>query len=312
MFFDTQGNENLQKVLENRNKLLFSRFFDVLLCQKAEEMFIPFVTDEHPVAIYEGMPPPYTGEGLAIDCALVLHVLKGTARVLCNFETIEEQTGSVVLFHPGDIIKVVERSADFEVEILAVSSFVQLAALNQLENVSVDALRRNFVFDMQEITSATSGVVEILRPAINVCSPREIYFISVMQLRAFYTLCQVMLRKQGFMLDTFKNHSDELFFRFRQLLSRHYRESRSVAFYADKLAITTRYLTNIVQSHYGHSPKEAIDIYTVMQLRLDLLQTDVSLTELTNLYNFSSLSFFSDYFHRNAGIKPQEYRLRNT
>ena len=68
--------------------------------------------------------------------------------------------------------------------------------------------------------------------------------------------------------------------------------------------ITTRYLTNIVQSHYGNSPKEAIDTYTIMQLRLDLLQTETILTELAYRYNISSLFFFSDYFHRNAGIKP--------
>jgi len=274
-------------------------------------MFTPFVSDEHPVALYAGAPPQYTSDGLAIDCALILHVLKGTARISCNFEMIEEQPGSVVLFHPGDIIKVERRSSDYEVEILAVSSFIQLAALNQLEGVNVDALRRNYVFDMPEISSAANGLVKVIRPSIDVCSPREIYFVSVMQLRSFYMLCQVMLRRNGIMLDEFKTHVDELFFRFRQLLSKHYRESRSVSFYADKLAITTRYLTNVVQSHYHRSPKEAIDIYTVMQLRLDLLQTDITLTELADRYHFSSLSFFSDYFRRNAGITPQEYRQQN-
>ena len=38
-------------------------------------MFTPFVIDEHPVALYAGVPPQYTSDGLAIDCALVLHVL---------------------------------------------------------------------------------------------------------------------------------------------------------------------------------------------------------------------------------------------
>lgn len=274
-------------------------------------MFTPFVTDEHPVALYEGVPPQYTSEGLAIDCALVLHVLKGTARIRCNFEVIEEQPGSVVLFNPGDAIKVEQRSADFEVEILAFSSFIQLAALNQLEGVSVNALKKNMILDSPETASAASGMVQVLRPAIQTCSVRELYFISVMQLRAFYMFYQVMLRRYQIEVDTFKSRADELFFRFRQLLAEHYRESRSVAFYADKLCITTRYLTNIVQQHYGKSPKEAIDIYTVMQIRLDLLQSDMTLTDLAYKYNFSSPSFFSDYFHRNAGCSPQEYRTNN-
>ena len=274
-------------------------------------MFTPFVTDEHPVALYAGVPPQYTSEGLAIDCALVLHVLKGTARIRCNFEVIEEQADSVVLFNPGDIIKVEQRSADFEVEILAFSSFIQLAALNQLEGVSVNALKKNMILDTSETASAASGMVRVLNPAIDTCTVRELYFVSVMQLRAFYMLYQVMLRRNHIEVDSFRSRGDELFFRFRQLLAEHYRESRSVAFYADKLCITTRYLTDIVQQHYGRSPKDAIDIYTVMQIRLDLLQSDITLVELAYKYHFSSPSFFSDYFRRNAGCSPQEYRLKN-
>lgn len=271
-------------------------------------MFTPFVTDERPVALYEGTPPQYTSEGMAIDCALVLHVINGTARVRCNFDVIEEQTGSVVLFNPGDTIKVEERSTDFEVEILAVSPFIQLAALNQLEDVNVNALKKAFIINAPEVSSAASGLVMALRPAINVCSSRELYYISIMQLRAFYTLYQVMLRRSGIEVDKFKSRADELFFKFRQLLGELFRTSRSVAFYADKLCITPRYLTNIVQSRYGKSPKEAIDIYTIMQIRLDLLQSDISLADLAWKYNFSSPSFFSDYFSRNAGISPQQYR----
>lgn len=274
-------------------------------------MFTPFVSDEKPLALYEGAPPQYTTDGLAIDCALVLHVLRGTAVVRCNLETIAERAGSVVLFNPGDTIKVEQRSDDYEVEILAFSSFIQLAALNQLEGVSVEALKKTILLDAPEISAAASGTVRVLREAIGVCSPREQYFISVMQLRAFYTLYQVVMRRNGIEVDTFKSRSDELFFRFRQLLGEHYRTSRNVNFYADKLCITPRYLTGIVQSHYGKSPKEAIDIYTIMQIRLDLLQSDIPLADLAFKYNFSSPSFFSDYFHRNAGCTPQEYRIRN-
>lgn len=271
-------------------------------------MFTPFVTDEHPVALYEGVPPQYNAEGLAIDCALVLHVKGGTARIRCNFEVISERKGSVVLFSPGDTIKVEQRSADFVVEILAFTGFIQLAALNQLEGVDRNALRRNIVLDSDAVSQAASGMVRMMRSAITACSVRELYFISVAQLRAFYMLYQVELRRLGIEVETFKSRADEIFYKFRQLLGEHYRTSRSVAFYADKLCITPRYLTQIVQSHYGKSPKEAIDIYTIMQMRLDLLQTDTPVSELAWRYNFSSPSFFSDYFSRNSGLSPQQYR----
>lgn len=275
-------------------------------------MFTPFVTDERPIALYEGIPPQYSSDGMAIDCALILHVIEGTARVQCNFEVIEEQPGSVVLFNPGDVIKIEQRSPDFKVEIVAIGSFLQLAALNQLENVSVEALKRLLILDSPDVAMAASGMMALLRSALKVCSAKELYFTAVSQLRAFYSLYYVVLSQTNPTIDSFRNRGDELFFRFRQLLSRHYRESRSVAFYAQKLCVTSRYLGDIVQSHYGTSPKQAIDLYVVMQLRFDLLQSDISLTELAYRYNFSSLAFFSDYFTRNAGCTPQQYRIKNT
>ena len=150
-------------------------------------------SDELPVAIYTGSPPQYINDGLAINCALVLHVLRGTARIRCNFELIEEQTGSVVLFNPGDVVKVEQRSADFEVEILAFSSFIRQAVLNQLDNVSAGTFRKNII-NAPKVSSAARGMEKLLSAAVGTCSVRELYFISVMQLRAFYLLFQVMLR----------------------------------------------------------------------------------------------------------------------
>ena len=41
-----------------------------------------------------------------------------------------------------------------------------------------------------------------------------------------------------------------------------------------------------------------------------VLQTDISLSDLSYKYNFSSPSFFSDYFRRNTGCSPMEYRTK--
>lgn len=274
-------------------------------------MFTPFVTDEKPLAIYRGVPPQYTSDGLAIDCALILHVLRGSARILCNFEVIEETAGSVVLFNPGDVIKVQHRSDDYEVEILAISKFFHLAAINQLEDVNINTFKNTYVLTTPQLSDITSGLFKFIIPIIGICDTKELYIVTTSQLRAFYSFFRIIMQRNMAGGSSFRNHSDELFYQFRQLLGKHYRESRNVAFYAEKMCITTRYLANVVRSHYGKSPKEAIDIFTVMQIRLDLLQSDISLTELTWKYNFSSLSFFSDYFKRNAGCTPQEYRWAN-
>lgn len=274
-------------------------------------MFTPFVTDEKPVAIYRGRPPQYTAEGIALGCPLVLRVIKGNALINCNLQLIKEQPGSVVLFNAGDVIKVESRSEDYETEILAFGRFLHLAALNQLEDVNTEVFNNNFLMDKKEIAAAAESMVNIIDNALNVCTLRELYFVAVMQLRSFYMMFHSALRADGAAVAGFRNRADEIFYNFRRLLALHYRENRNVSFYAEKLCITTRYLTKIVQQIYHRPPKDAIDIFAIMQIKLDLLQTDDTLSELSYRYNFSSPSFFSDYFRRHVGCSPQEYRTQN-
>lgn len=63
------------------------------------------------------------------------------------------------------------------------------------------------------------------------------------------------------------------------LLTRHFHESRQVAFYADLLNVTPKHLNSIVLEQSGNSAKVAIDNYVVMQLKLALQTSDRSVKE---------------------------------
>ncbi len=53
-----------------------------------------------------------------------------------------------------------------------------------------------------------------------------------------------------------------------ELLERNYKQSRDVTYYADLLHITPKYLSTIVRQVISHTPKEAIDKYVVLRLKL--------------------------------------------
>ena len=60
------------------------------------------------------------------------------------------------------------------------------------------------------------------------------------------------------------------------LLTRHFHESRQVAFYVDLLNVTPKHLNSIVLEQSGNSTKVAVDNYVVMQLKLALQTSDRS------------------------------------
>jgi AraC-like DNA-binding protein len=99
------------------------------------------------------------------------------------------------------------------------------------------------------------------------------------------------------------------FYDFLSLLDRHIKTERNVAFYAEKLFITSRYLGKITsESAHGESPKELIDKRLVLEIKVLLQRTELSIQQIADDLNFPDQSYLSRYFNRHTGISPSEYR----
>lgn len=101
----------------------------------------------------------------------------------------------------------------------------------------------------------------------------------------------------------------ELYHQFLSLLDTHCREQRDVSFYAKKLYITTRYLWMITDELASHeSPKEIIDKRFILEIKILLQSTDLSIQEIAQDLKFPDQSYLGRYFKRHTGISPSEYR----
>ncbi len=104
-----------------------------------------------------------------------------------------------------------------------------------------------------------------------------------------------------------------------RLLLNHFYESlaentfnghRDVRFYADNLSISERYLFKICKKETGKTPKNLIDEFLVVQIKNALLITEMSLQQLADQFAFPDQSAFGQYFKRQEGISPSEFRMR--
>lgn len=87
-------------------------------------------------------------------------------------------------------------------------------------------------------------------------------------------------------------------------------EEREVDFYAGKLFITSKYLTEVCKKNSGKTASEWIQNYTTQRLIILLENKSLSFTEIADILNFSSQSFFSRYVRKVLGVSPSDYRLR--
>lgn len=95
---------------------------------------------------------------------------------------------------------------------------------------------------------------------------------------------------------------------FMSLILENYKTNRDVAFYADKLNITPKYLSIASGEITGKSAKKIIDDYILTEIKLLLKSTTKSIQEITEELNFPDQSFLSKYFKKHAGVSPKQYR----
>lgn len=95
---------------------------------------------------------------------------------------------------------------------------------------------------------------------------------------------------------------------FMALVAEHYHSRHDVAFYADKLCISTRYLSQIINDVLGTTPKQALEDYIMQEAKVLLDTTNMNVQEISDKLGFSSQSVFSSFFKRNEKKTPNEYR----
>ena len=95
---------------------------------------------------------------------------------------------------------------------------------------------------------------------------------------------------------------------FLDLVENHSLSHRDLAFYADRLCITTKYLSRVVSAASGRSPKEWINMRVMLEAEVLLRNKSRSIQEISDILGFPNQSFFGTYFKKEKGLSPSAYR----
>jgi AraC-like DNA-binding protein len=268
------------------------------------------VSPDKPVSILTGVCPEYTKQGIAVDCGHVILVRRGSATLKINFRQVRQEKDVVVILFPGDVVMVEDVSADFELEYLVYTEDIQNQAFLNLKSFSIDMLRVYCSNSSQQIATLTDCLFRLVYASLFLGTVQDVRTMAIYQLSAFFTAYHSYLASKGIDTHFYHSRSKELFTQFIHLLNEHCRESRNVAYYAEQMNITTRYLSKVVLECTNASVKNAIDDYVMMQIMRTIQNSEKSINEIAWEFNFSSLSFFCDYFKRHAGMTPNDYRKK--
>ena len=98
---------------------------------------------------------------------------------------------------------------------------------------------------------------------------------------------------------------------FLALVSKHYKETRDLGYYSDRMCLTPKYLSQSVKKASGRTAMDWMERYVLLDAKSQLASTERNVTEISDDLGFSSPAFFSKYFRRLTGLSPSRYKKEN-
>lgn len=103
-------------------------------------------------------------------------------------------------------------------------------------------------------------------------------------------------------------HKKEIYEIFLHHLYRNFRKERQIRFYADKLNVSTAYLSRLVKEISGSTVNEHVTSLIYKEICNLLKKTDLTMGEIADHLNFSDQSAMTNFFKQRAGMSPLAYR----
>lgn len=242
--------------------------------------------------------------------------LEGDCIVQCDMQRCHIISGTLFCCKPGSILQVEEGHID-RLSVLIIDESL-LRSLNlhvQKLLPHYETLQKvTFMNLSTEASNHLNQVMKFVGSAIS-RSVDHLYYHELVHahITTFFYECISLF---SFESDQFKNtmsgfsHAKIYMDHFINLVGLHFREERKIGFYADKLHISPKYLGSLVVQLTGRTASQWIAGYVIAEAKDLLLNTNMSVQQISMELNFPNQSFFGKYFKSHMGISPGEYRNR--
>lgn len=108
------------------------------------------------------------------------------------------------------------------------------------------------------------------------------------------------------------NRAGKLFSDFEKLVRKNLTIKETIVTYAGLLNVTAKYLSETLKKPSGKSGRQIIIDIVVLEATSLLIQTDLSVAEISYRFGFTDPSYFSKLFKKKTGKTPLQYRKRSS
>lgn len=248
----------------------------------------------------------------AINNSAFLYCTNGSASVEINMIEYTLRPNSYVSIPDNSLVKVTSRSDDFSTIRL---SYSKDAGLTASIGMNIDTMQNIFLHPFNHLTEEPDinmfmNLLNALREynrLPNYVHHSDFAFGLIRCLFIMIADTTAASRSNANQSAVFSS-ADSYFINFIKLLNKHCCQQHDVAFYADKLSITPKYLNEIARKTANRTAKDIISKFIVARIKRELLISGNSVQRIAYDFNFCDQSSLGKFFKKATGMSPVAFR----
>ncbi len=247
-----------------------------------------------------------------LDSLCVCIVESGTHTSTLNSKEYIVRKDEIFVCHPNDFYTNINFSSDFYATFIYANLDLISTHISSLEIREI--LMRLNTNPILKLDSKSVSVIKSFLQILRLKEPNNNNNDStVVILTATALLIEIfsLIKSEPF-LPKIENASQPaiLYQKFLDLLISLPVKPHHMAYYADQLAVTPKYLSYVCKSQSGRTANEWIREYVMHDAHRYLISSDLSIKEIASRLGFSNFSFFCQSVKRFWGMSPLKIRNR--
>ena len=240
-------------------------------------------------------------------------VLEGTLTLVYNGRQLMLHVDDVYMYSPGLPVTIVSASDDYHAICLLADEHVTIESptVHDLVHIAYAPLVQLHEPKLKLSHDDALRLGDKMREIRDYLHSDHIYKEKILQmLYAVFLLDLQNAQERALPQRSVPPRVEEIFIGFLRLLPLHFAEHHDIAFYAERLNISTVYLSRVVRQVTGRTVIDYINQFLVMEASFLLRTSDLSISQIAGQLHFSDLASFSKFFSRQKGVSPKEYRCQ--
>ncbi len=246
---------------------------------------------------------------IKLDVTIVAVCTDGSCRVQAGVDEIALTRGRVGVFVSGQIFQVLEMTHDFKGMFIVNKNTDPTNNIIEAMSIHRALVRQQYLEFPESFLSEFIIIYNLIKAKIK--EEDNSYRMHIVRNYGdilFYNISNIYMKQENTKTRRERSRREEIFEAFIREVARNYRIEHAMAFYADKLCLTPKYLSTVVSEVSGKSAADWIDDYLILEAKALLKSGSSTIQQVGDELNFSNQSHFGRFFKRHTGMSPKEYK----